>query len=68
MLLTSASTSAVLVSVSTENGMVDIVSTLSITVLANLGDMDVHKVTCINFGTGTRETITFEVAKAGMFL
>ena len=68
MLLTSASTSAVLVSVSTENGMVDIVSTLSITVLANLGDMDVHKVTCINVGTGTRETITFEVARAGMFL
>ena len=58
---TNPNTSATLVSVSMENGK--IVSTLSIVVLANLGG--VHRVTCINVGIGTRETIYFQVGGEG---
>ena len=55
--------SAVLVSISTENGIIDIVSTLLVVVSANLGD--VHTITCINVNTGTREMITLNVSGPG---
>ena len=58
--------SAVLVSVNvTENGITVIISTLSVVVSANLGD--IHQVTCINVNTGTRETFSLTVAGPSKF-
>ena len=55
------STVAVLTNVSSDNGILEIISKLSIIVLPSIAQRD-HSVTCSNVGIGTGRTITFQLA------
>lgn len=62
--LNNPDSSAILDSISTVNGSIDITSTFSIVVSSDLSD--IQMVTCINVDIGTRKTINFMVAGPGM--
>ena len=63
-----ANTSAVLDSVSSENGTANITSTMLIVVEMNsVVDSREQSVSCINVDIGTRQIVSFEVAGPGIF-